>query len=161
TGTISSSTTASAAIEDNTFYPSSVSPALLLSGNNVIAVEIHQSGKNSSDISFDFSLTAFEPLAWKSGSTLNVAFDAAGGSPITLGTSGSDVTVSKGASTQTFSGVVAVDAAGTDGNDVLQISGPLATPLSFSNGGGEDSVRLLSGGSYTFASDLSPTLHNV
>jgi titin len=56
TGTISNTTGASSAVEDTTFYTSTVSPALLVNGNNVIAVEIHQSDPGSSDISFDFDL---------------------------------------------------------------------------------------------------------
>jgi regulation of enolase protein 1 (concanavalin A-like superfamily) len=61
TGTISSSTFASTAVggaDESTFFSASVSPSLLLNGNNVIAVEIHQSDAASSDISFDFGLTA-------------------------------------------------------------------------------------------------------
>ncbi len=61
TGTISSSTFASTAVggaDESTFFSASVSPSLLVNGNNVIAVEIHQSDAASSDISFDFGLTA-------------------------------------------------------------------------------------------------------
>jgi fibronectin type 3 domain-containing protein/regulation of enolase protein 1 (concanavalin A-like superfamily) len=58
TGTISSTTLASTAVEDTTFYSSAVSPALLVTGTNVIAVEIHQADRTSSDISFDFELKA-------------------------------------------------------------------------------------------------------
>ncbi len=58
TGTISNTTLASTAVEDNAFYSSAVSPALLLTGINVIAVEIHQADRTSSDISFDFELKA-------------------------------------------------------------------------------------------------------
>jgi len=57
-GMIAYTTLASASIEDNTFFGASVPPSLLVSGNNVIAVEIHQGDKASSDISFDFSLNA-------------------------------------------------------------------------------------------------------
>jgi Fibronectin type III domain len=56
TGTITYTTRASSAIEDSTFYSTSLSKSLLVSGTNVIAVEIHQSGPDSSDISFDFDL---------------------------------------------------------------------------------------------------------
>ncbi|WP_341407358.1 lamin tail domain-containing protein [Luteolibacter soli] len=44
-------------IED-TLATTQVNPALLLAGNNVIAVEIHQSAPTSSDISMNLSLTA-------------------------------------------------------------------------------------------------------
>jgi len=54
-GTILFSTVANSAIEDS-FAIGNPSPGLLVSGANTIAVEIHQSGTNSSDISFDLEL---------------------------------------------------------------------------------------------------------
>ena len=57
-GTIGYQTLASAAIDDNSFYSASVSPNLLVSGVNVVAVEIHQANATSSDVSFDLELTA-------------------------------------------------------------------------------------------------------
>ncbi len=56
TGTIGFTTPASAAIEDSTFHTASVSPALLVDGTNVLAVEIHQANGTSSDISLDLDL---------------------------------------------------------------------------------------------------------
>jgi hypothetical protein len=57
-GTISSSTLASSTAEDdNTYFTATINPALLVNGNNVIAVEIHQSVADSSDISFNFELS--------------------------------------------------------------------------------------------------------
>ncbi len=53
-------TTASSAIggaDESTFYPFTLDPGLLKDGTNTLAVEIHQSGGTSSDISFDFSLS--------------------------------------------------------------------------------------------------------
>jgi hypothetical protein len=44
--------------DENTFFESPIDPALLVSGNNVLAVEIHQANPSSSDISFDLQLTA-------------------------------------------------------------------------------------------------------
>ena len=44
--------------------------------------------------------------------------------------------------------------------DNLQINGSIAPPLTFTAGGGNDSVHVLSGGC-TLAGDLSPALHNV
>lgn len=46
-----------------TFYSTNVSPALLLLGRNQLAVEIHQSATNSSDVSFDLELLAGSALA--------------------------------------------------------------------------------------------------
>lgn len=48
---------------DNEIWEFAVDPALLLPGRNVFAVEMHQAAANSSDISFDFVLTALvEPV---------------------------------------------------------------------------------------------------
>jgi hypothetical protein len=44
--------------DESTFYPFSISPTLLIAGNNVLAVEIHQNTNNSSDISFELELMA-------------------------------------------------------------------------------------------------------
>ena len=57
-GNIGYRTLASAAIDDTSFHQAGVNPALLVSGNNVLAVEIHQANGTSSDISFDLQLTA-------------------------------------------------------------------------------------------------------
>jgi hypothetical protein len=43
--------------DEATFYGQTVAPALLLEGVNVLAVEIHQANRTSSDISFDLELT--------------------------------------------------------------------------------------------------------
>jgi acid phosphatase type 7 len=57
-GSIGYLTLASAAIDDNTFHVTALNPALLVTGNNVLAVEIHQANGTSSDISIDAELTA-------------------------------------------------------------------------------------------------------
>jgi len=51
-------TVAAGADETTTFYATNVSPALLVNGTNVLAVEIHQSNATSTDLSFDLELTA-------------------------------------------------------------------------------------------------------
>jgi hypothetical protein len=43
--------------DEATFYSQPASPALLVEGVNVLAVEIHQSSRTSSDLSFDLELT--------------------------------------------------------------------------------------------------------
>ncbi|MGI9245065.1 MAG: metallophosphoesterase, partial [Verrucomicrobiales bacterium] len=61
-GAIGSGTLASSAIggsSETIFYVTTVDPALLLEGANVIAVEIHQANATSSDISFNLEL--YEP----------------------------------------------------------------------------------------------------
>lgn len=58
-GTISYTTTASSAVsgsDESAVYTAQVSPAGLLSGSNVVAVEIHQSSSSSSDLSFNLEL---------------------------------------------------------------------------------------------------------
>jgi hypothetical protein len=58
-GTITHLTAASAAIggaDESTFVQTTISPSLLINGANVLAVELHQSGGTSSDISFDLNL---------------------------------------------------------------------------------------------------------
>jgi hypothetical protein len=58
-GTIGYTTPASAAVtgtDETAFVSASVTPSLLVTGTNVLAVEIHQSDPTSSDISFDLEL---------------------------------------------------------------------------------------------------------
>jgi hypothetical protein len=59
-GTIGYTTRASSALgapAESTWLTGSFNPALLVAGSNVIAVEIHQDGPTSSDISFNLELT--------------------------------------------------------------------------------------------------------
>jgi type 1 glutamine amidotransferase len=61
TGIISYTTLASSAVgnaDETRFYLIPVNPAALRNGTNLLAVEIHQSGANSSDIAFDLALQA-------------------------------------------------------------------------------------------------------
>lgn len=56
-GAVSFSTPASTAGDDgNAFFTNTVSSTLLVAGTNVMAVEVHQSGPGSSDLSFDLAL---------------------------------------------------------------------------------------------------------
>ena len=60
-GTISYSTLASVAVsgtEESTFFEFTIDKTYLVAGTNELAVEIHQAGATSSDVSFDFSLDA-------------------------------------------------------------------------------------------------------
>ena len=59
-GTISHTTLAPVAVggaDESAWYSVAVSPARLVTGTNVIAVEVHQSSATSSDLSFDLELT--------------------------------------------------------------------------------------------------------
>lgn len=61
TGSIGYTTLASSSaggVEETTFYETSISPDLLISGTNLLAVEIHQNSRSSSDIAFDLRLEA-------------------------------------------------------------------------------------------------------
>ncbi|MCO6412168.1 MAG: fibronectin type III domain-containing protein, partial [Thiogranum sp.] len=60
-GTIGYTTLAATAIgnpDEQTYFSFSVNPALLVTGTNVIAVEVHQGSVDSSDLSFDLGLEA-------------------------------------------------------------------------------------------------------
>src|SRR5688572_2557303 len=56
-------TSAVGGTDEDRFYPFSVAPSDLRAGTNVLAVEIHQSAPDSSDVSFDLSLVATKPDA--------------------------------------------------------------------------------------------------
>ncbi len=62
TGAVTHLTLASSSVpagdETTNFYSQALSPALLLNGTNWITIEVHQNAANSSDLSFDFELTA-------------------------------------------------------------------------------------------------------
>jgi hypothetical protein len=69
--------------EESQFRPFTVAPASLVPGKNVLAVEVHQSGATSSDVSFDLKLTATyrTPVAQVVGRHVfynNSAYDASG-----------------------------------------------------------------------------------
>ena len=60
-GTVTYTTPASTAVggaDEQQFYTSTVDSSALVVGSNVIAVELHQSGGTSTDLSFDLELTA-------------------------------------------------------------------------------------------------------
>jgi hypothetical protein len=60
-GTISYTTAASSAVggsAEGEWFSTMIDPALLVNGTNVLAVEVHQSAANSSDLGFDLSLQA-------------------------------------------------------------------------------------------------------
>jgi hypothetical protein len=60
TGTITNTTRASGAVNGNAerqWFTGTINPALLVAGNNVIAVEVHQNDPTSSDVSFNFELS--------------------------------------------------------------------------------------------------------
>jgi hypothetical protein len=66
TGTVTFTTHATTSVAgsaESAFFTNAVSPGLLQTGTNVVAVEVHQSDTNSTDISFDLELLASRGLA--------------------------------------------------------------------------------------------------
>ncbi|WP_419660788.1 hypothetical protein Dvar_11950 [Desulfosarcina variabilis str. Montpellier] len=59
-GEITYTTPANDAGSETTYYAYNIDPALLTTGDNTIAVEVHQSGPTSSDTSFDMVLIGIE-----------------------------------------------------------------------------------------------------
>ena len=107
--------------------------------------------------SFNVDLASF---AWMTGTTLNVQFDGTS-TPILLEQDlGGNVEVTKDGNGISFGGVTDINVMGTALDDTLQIQGGVTPPLTFTNGTGNDTVDVV-GGSYTFASDLSPSASNV
>ncbi|KAA3608341.1 MAG: hypothetical protein DWQ01_13330 [Planctomycetota bacterium] len=78
TGTIGYRTYARSAISgssEDLFYPFLIDPGLLVAGTNVLAVEIHQSDPDSSDISFDLALWDSPPDELQRGPYLQLGTD--------------------------------------------------------------------------------------
>ncbi|MSU35621.1 MAG: PKD domain-containing protein [Pedosphaera sp.] len=64
-GPVSSSTRASSTVggtDELTYYETDLDPAMFHPGTNLIAVEVHQSEPDSSDLSFNLQLTGLHPL---------------------------------------------------------------------------------------------------
>ena len=80
---------------------------------------------------------------------------------VTISQNNDSLLVTRGSTTLTFDGVTSINAIGTSAADNLEIAANLTQPISFTGGTGNESVHVISGNSYTFTSDLSPTLHNV
>lgn len=75
-GTISYTTLASTALgspAESTFVQAALSPSLLVSGTNVLAVEVHQANGTSSDVSFDLELSGSDSISVTRGPYLQVA----------------------------------------------------------------------------------------
>lgn len=61
-GAVLYTTFAQSAIDDNIFYEFTVNPALLVEGDNILAVEVHQANATSTDLCFDLSLTTVDSI---------------------------------------------------------------------------------------------------
>lgn len=91
-------------------------------------------------------------FAYKVGSTMYVKFGDAQ-LPITLTTSGSNITANKWVTSLNLSGVTAISVTGTSADDTLKINAPISPPMTFADGAGNDLVEILSG-TQTFAADM-------
>jgi hypothetical protein len=84
---------------------------------------------------------------------LRVEFDGTT-MPITLATSGANITATRNGQTLgPFGGVNSIVVLGTGNDDALQINGPVTPPLGFPSGNGHDSLAVLSG-NYIIPADL-------
>ncbi len=148
TGTINSTTLASVAVanaEESQWFDIPLDPSKLVAGTNVLAVELHQSGVTSSDISFDFELraaaaqipppvvTLVTPLDHAVSNQGNVTFTAdvsaqAGLASAALFLSGTPVTVVFSGPTQVEDTQVTADAPTTPNGDGLAINVDGQTP---------------------------------
>ena len=100
TGTITPATFASGTIpnaDEQVYFPSTVPVSLLVSGNNVIAVEVHQANATSSDLSFDLDLRGanIPPSVGIASPSNNGSFAAGANITLTANASDSDGTVLK------------------------------------------------------------------
>jgi len=95
------------------------------------------------------------------GTSLLVSFDGTN-TPITLAKSGSNITVTRGATTLSFANPTAIYIQGTLADDLLQINGTITQPLTFSNGNsnGGDALKVLSA-THTVPGDLASPIRNV
>jgi hypothetical protein len=99
-GTITSTTRAVEGVsgaDENTFFEVDISPALLVAGNNVLAVEVHQVTSGSPDLAFDLELIARQPVPLATV-TITADDDAASeigpdGGTFTITRSGGDVSI--------------------------------------------------------------------
>ncbi|HEY2952715.1 MAG TPA: Ig-like domain-containing protein [Verrucomicrobiae bacterium] len=69
---------------ESTFYQANASRATLVSGTNVLAVEVHQGAANSADISFDLELIADLPIAAPAVSITSPTNSAAFPTPVSI-----------------------------------------------------------------------------
>ncbi|MDE0441584.1 MAG: metallophosphoesterase [Gammaproteobacteria bacterium] len=136
TGTISYNTFASAGIETSEYFSHIFESSGLVAGNNVIAVEVHQSSLASSDVSFDFSLEIMANSIVSVGSTWSYLDDgtdqgtawrepdfddsgwASGAAQLGFGEGDEATVITRGATTFYFRHDFDVDSAGIVGLEV-------------------------------------------
>jgi CotH protein/lamin tail-like protein/chitobiase/beta-hexosaminidase-like protein/K319-like protein/Fn3 domain-containing protein len=151
--------------DETAFFSWPVDPTLLLNGTNVLAVEIHQSGTNSSDLGFDLELTGLAyppnqaPLV-SAGGDLTITLPASGslngsasddGLPIPPGQLSVIWSKFSGPGTVTFANASAANTTATfssAGAYVLRLTAndgavPVSDDVSVTvNGGGQPELRV-------------------
>ena len=96
-GQIKSTTQATKSAVEGLYLIRNLDPTKLVDGSNVIAVEVHQHARDTSDLSFDLTLTGSEDLVmtrapylqagWATGGVVRWRTDLAAGSRVRYGTS--------------------------------------------------------------------------
>ncbi len=77
--------TLATATGENTVDTASLPASALVSGNNVVAVEVHQQALTSSDVSFDFSLSGVPVVSGSNGAPVVAITSPAGGASVASG----------------------------------------------------------------------------
>jgi hypothetical protein len=106
------------------------------------------SGKNDKIAYIDINSTPFATL---DGSTLNLNFDGSA-NPITLGTSGTDITATRSGTTYSFpsASVAGITGNGTASADYLVVNSIISQPMNFIGGLGNDLIDVSAGASLRF-----------
>jgi hypothetical protein len=107
------------------------------------------------------SFNANLPYAYLVGNTLHAEHLAAG-SHVWLQSTGFNLNVKQGAATLVFefADFTSIVVHGTAGGDTLDFTGPIAQPVTYNGGSGDDAV-VVWGGTYTFDGDASATTANL
>ena len=115
---------------NGTTAASNITANFTASGNYNFTVTITDRGGQSTTSSVAVAVQMF---AVQSGSTLDIYLGSAG--PVTLTTSGANVTATQNGTQINFTGITSVLVTDTGSGDVLNFDGPLSTPFSFTNAG--------------------------
>jgi hypothetical protein len=101
------------------------------------------------------TFTVAASFAYLVGNDLHVDY-LASGNVVALLANGANVDVTQGATTASFANASfdSIILHGTDGNDTLDFTGPIAQPITFDGGAGDDQLNVL-GGTFSFAADAA------
>ena len=99
-------------------------------------------------------------FAYMQGNTLFLNYDGTN-TPITLGTSGANITATKNGTTFSFAGVTTIFAQGTPNDDVLEINGAIPHQLTFGNGNGAGDALKVLASTHNVPADVANPIRNV